>query len=132
MVAYYFTITQYTLLAYLPLPKVIIDFTLVLGIDSSAAQAIVKLKDQLSHQLGTKLVIFVPGSAAGFPCEINISEQLNTARNFSGSCVCEDLDQALIYAEVRNYICECMTSIFRDQQTAQNSASSSGCTHCNG
>jgi len=78
---------------------VIIDFTLVLGIDSSAAQAIIKLRDQLSHQLGTKLVIFVPGSASGFPCEINISEQLNTARNFSGSHVCEDMDQALIYAE---------------------------------
>eukprot|EP00985_Skeletonema_marinoi_P007938 scaffold3538_cov100-Skeletonema_marinoi.AAC.9 len=62
-------------------------------------EAIIKLRDQLSHQLGTKLVIFVPGSASGFPCEINISEQLNTARNFSGSHVCEDMDQALIYAE---------------------------------
>jgi hypothetical protein len=95
-------ITQHSLLTYLP--QVIIDFTLVLGIDSSAAQAIIKLRDQLSHQLGTKLVIFVPGSASGFPCEINISEQLNTARNFSGSHVCEDMDQALIYAEVRNCV----------------------------
>jgi len=92
------------MLANVSLPKVIIDFTLVLGIDSSAAQAIIKLRDHLSKQLGTKLVIFVPGSTNGFPCEINISEQLKTARNFSGSYVCDDLDQALIYAEVRNFM----------------------------
>lgn len=76
----------------------------MLGIDSSAAQAILKLRDHLSRQLGTKLVIFVAGSASGFPCEINIYEQLNTAQNFSGSYVCDDLDQALIYAEVRNCV----------------------------
>ena len=114
------------------MPKVIIDFTLVLGIDSSAAQAIIKLRDQLSHQLGTKLVIFVPGSADGFPCETNISEQLNTARNFSGSYVCEDLDQALIYAEVRKFVsiyCFNLT----DRQPAQSvDPFLSGCTNCHG
>jgi SulP family sulfate permease len=85
---------------------VIIDFTLVLGIDSSAAQAIIKLRDKLTHQLGTSLVIFVPGSTSGFPCESNLSEQLTTARNFSGSHVCDDLDTALIYAEVSNQVCQ--------------------------
>ena len=75
----------------------------MLGIDSSAAQAIIKLRDNLTHQLGTRLIIFVSGSRSGFPCESNLSEQLNTARNFEGSSVCDELDQALIYAEVRKY-----------------------------
>jgi len=77
----------------------------VLGIDSSAAQAIIKLRDNLTHQLGSKLIIFVSGSASGFPCESNLSGHLNSARNFKGSHVCDDLDQALIYAEVR-FLCD--------------------------
>lgn len=52
--------------------QIIIDFTLVLGIDSSAAQAILKLRDSLTNQFGIKLSIFVPGSTEGFPCEINL------------------------------------------------------------
>jgi len=100
---------------------IIIDFTLVLGIDSSAAQAILKLRDSLTNQFGIKLSIFVAGKADGFPCEVNLSEELNsssmpsheqllTAKNgthvndrlmtrLTGSHVCDDLDQALIYAE---------------------------------
>lgn len=100
---------------------IVIDFTLVLGIDSSAAQAIIKLRDSLTNQFGIKLSLFVPGSAEGFPCEVNLSEELNCqvsceeenasfengSRNSNhdlsaklrGSSVCEDLDQALIYAE---------------------------------
>lgn len=99
--------------------QVIIDLSLVLGIDSSAAQAMIKLRDSLLSQFYIKLSIFVSGSDDGFPCEINLSEVL-TSQNlphdekhlieqdssfsdlrFVGSHVCDDLDQALIYAEVR-------------------------------
>jgi len=99
---------------------IIIDFMLVLGIDSSAAQAIIKLRDSLTNQFGIKLSIFVSGSAEGFPCETNLSEELTSQavlnedallRNgrrvsderllasLSGSHVCDELDQALVYAE---------------------------------
>jgi SulP family sulfate permease len=95
---------------------VIMDFTLVLGIDSSAAQAIVKLRDSLKNQFGINLIIFVPGSAEGFPCEIDLSDELNSREivardkngskntqglksNLAGSHVCDDMDQALIFAE---------------------------------
>jgi len=108
---------------------IIIEFTLVLGIDSSAVQAIVKLRDSLSNQFDIKLSIFVPGKSDGFPCENNLSELLdsrfrdsvddehqyhddasrtkgdseagisgNTAM-LTGSRVCDDLDQALSFAE---------------------------------
>ncbi|KAL7534147.1 hypothetical protein ACHAXR_007713 [Thalassiosira sp. AJA248-18] len=99
----------------------ILDFTLVLGIDSSAAQAIMKLRDSLINQFGIKLSIFVPGTDEGFPCEINLSHELNSQASFgndtlqgangghmkdqgllarlTGSQVCDSLDQALIYAE---------------------------------
>ena len=98
--------------------KIIIDCTLVLGIDSSAGQAIIKLRDSLSNQFAIKLSIFVTGDSEGFPCEINLSEVLtqnsssasrlstlseNAGRRFRGSHVCDDLDQALIYAEVRMF-----------------------------
>ena len=100
--------------------KIIIDCTLVLGIDSSAGQAIIKLRDSLSNQFAIKLSIFVTGDSEGFPCEINLSEvltqnsssasRLSTLsenagedRRFRGSHVCDDLDQALIYAEVRMF-----------------------------
>lgn len=99
---------------------IIIDFTLVMGIDSSAAQAIVKLRDSLTNQFGVKLSIFVPGSDKGFPCEINLSKELNShihnddkapmrsgshvndqrlLARLTGSQVCDDLDSALVYAE---------------------------------
>jgi hypothetical protein len=106
------------LLSYITI-QVIIDLSLVLGIDSSAAQAMIKLRDSLLSQFYIKLSIFVSGSDDGFPCEINLSEVL-TSQNlphdekhlieqdssssdlrFVGSHVCDDLDQALIYAEVR-------------------------------
>lgn len=94
----------------------IIDFTLVLGIDSSAAQAIIKLRDSLANQFAVKLSIFVSGDTEGFPCEINLSEVLKSQnvgsqetliaqcvddKRFIGSHVCDDLDEALVYAEVR-------------------------------
>ena len=89
-----------------------------MGIDSSAAQAIIKLRDSLANQFFMKLSIFVSGDSDGFPCELNLSDLLNSQnsfsgqsgvvaghsngdRRFSGSYVCDNLDQALIYAEVR-------------------------------
>lgn len=112
---------------YYPLPttfllQIVMDFSLVLGIDSSAAQAMIKLKDSLIKQFGIKVSIFVSGSSSGFPCEFDLYEGLNS--NFGeilkltkvcpidgkvisvniglgGSCVCDNLDQALIHAEVR-------------------------------
>ena len=94
----------------------------MLGIDSSAAQAILKLRDSLTNQFGIKLSIFVPGSTDGFPCEVNIYDDLNSQATvsgvkdlassgsnindqtllarLSGSQVCDDLDAALVYAEV--------------------------------
>ena len=56
---------------------VIIDFTSVLGLDSSAAQAIAKLKATMHNKYGVVLSIFVTGSTDGFPCEYNLSEELS-------------------------------------------------------
>jgi hypothetical protein len=79
-----------------------------MGIDSSAAQAIIKLRNNLTTN-GVELCIFVAGSYDGFPCEINLTEELNRNMNnndqqslakLSGSVVCNDLDSALECAEV--------------------------------
>jgi SulP family sulfate permease len=55
---------------------VIIDFSLVLGIDSSAAQAITKIKSFVRNQFDVKLSIFVTGSQHGFPCAFDLSKEL--------------------------------------------------------
>jgi SulP family sulfate permease len=57
---------------------VILDFSLVLGIDSSAAQAIVKLKSAILTKYHIPLCFFVAGSSQGFPCEINLTKELST------------------------------------------------------
>jgi len=106
----------------------IIDFSLVLGIDSSAAHAIVKLKDTIFKEYGIELCLFVSGSDEGFPTEFNLREQLSAdplgeptggspgeetsllqsenqdeeyqnASLYSGSRVCDSLDLALMEAE---------------------------------
>lgn len=59
-------------------PKIVIlDFTSVLGLDSSAAQAIAKLKTTMHNKYGIVLSIFVTGSTDGFPCEYNLSGELS-------------------------------------------------------
>ena len=60
----------------LPPIVAIIDCSLVLGIDSSAAQAISKLKDRFltNHQI--ELCIFVSGSREGFPTEFPLMKML--------------------------------------------------------
>ena len=82
-----------------------------MGIDSSAALAIIKLRNNLTTN-GVELCIFVAGSYDGFPCEINLTEELNSQpalkgdkdqqslAKLSGSMVCNDLDSALECAEV--------------------------------
>ena len=106
----------------------IIDFSLVLGIDSSAAHAIVKLKDTILKEYHIKLCLFVSGSDEGFPTEFDLKNQLSSdffnhsaadspseetplialknedeeyqkASLYNGSRVCDSLDLALMEAE---------------------------------
>jgi SulP family sulfate permease len=103
---------------------VILDFSLVLSIDSSAAQSIVKLKSAIQAKCDVQLAIFVSGSEDGFQCEYNLTEELmdagkrshqvdgyvdektglirsslNERPTFKRSHVSSSLDKALIYAE---------------------------------
>lgn len=55
---------------------VILDFTLVLGIDSSAAHSISKLKQMMHRQFNVSLAIFVTGSLEGFPCSFDLTNDL--------------------------------------------------------
>jgi len=106
----------------------IIDFGLVLGIDSSADHAIVKLKDSILKEYHINLCVFVTGSDEGFPTEFDLSDQLSMDYNkhseafspsdetslllgqnedaesqensqYVGSRVCNSLDIALMEAE---------------------------------
>lgn len=56
---------------------VIIDFTLVVGMDSSAAHAVAKLKKIIHRFFHIEVSIFVTGSdRGGFPCEFALSQAL--------------------------------------------------------
>ncbi|KAG7351225.1 sulfate permease family protein [Nitzschia inconspicua] len=55
----------------------VLDCSLVLGIDSSAAHAIVKLKEIILKQYNIRPIIFVSGSEEGFPTEYNLRDQLS-------------------------------------------------------
>lgn len=56
---------------------VIVDFTLVVGMDSSAAHAIAKIKKIIHRLFQVEVSIFVTGSGrGGFPCEYALSEAL--------------------------------------------------------
>lgn len=57
--------------------QVIFDFGLVIGMDSSAAHAVVKLKRALHKVFDVEVVIFVTGSGDGFPCEYALSQELS-------------------------------------------------------
>jgi Predicted signal-transduction protein containing cAMP-binding and CBS domains len=55
-----------------------LDFTLVMGLDSSAAHAIAKLKKIVHRLFQVEVSIFVTGSGrGGFPCEYALSEALS-------------------------------------------------------
>ena len=56
---------------------VILDFSLVLGIDSSAAQSMAKLKNTMRKSFHVDICIFVTGSDDGFPCEFDLSKELS-------------------------------------------------------
>lgn len=56
---------------------VILDFSLVLGIDSSAAQGMIKLKSSMQRRFNVELSIFVSGSSDGFPCQFDLSRELS-------------------------------------------------------
>jgi len=78
-------------------PKiVIIDFTSVLGLDSSAAQAIAKLKTTMHNKYGIVLSIFVTGSTDGFPCEYNLSEELSESVLDKRTNVVDDDSEAFV------------------------------------
>lgn len=55
---------------------VIVDFSLVLGVDSSAAQAITRLKRVLNTEFSVEVSIFVSGSPYGFPTAFDLSREL--------------------------------------------------------
>jgi CRP-like cAMP-binding protein len=56
---------------------VIVDFTLVVGMDSSAAHAVAKLKKIIHRFFHIEVSIFVTGSdRGGFPCEFALSQAL--------------------------------------------------------
>jgi sulfate permease, SulP family len=58
---------------------VIVDFTLVVGMDSSAAHAVAKLKKIIHRLFHVDISIFVTGSGrGGFPCEYALSEALSS------------------------------------------------------
>ena len=73
----------------------ILDFTLVNGIDSSAVFAISKLCDKLLNggagKGGLKMLCFVTGNDYGFPCTIDLSAMLLS----KGGVVVRELDKAL-------------------------------------
>lgn len=58
---------------------VIVDFTLVVGMDSSAAHAVAKLKKIIHRLFGVEISIFVTGSGrGGFPCEYALTKALSS------------------------------------------------------
>jgi SulP family sulfate permease len=70
---------------------VILDFALVLGIDSSAAQAMAKLKNSLQKRFNVELSIFVSGSdRGGFPCAFDLSQELSASSIPTSSSGCTD------------------------------------------
>jgi hypothetical protein len=70
---------------------VILDFTLVLGVDSSASFALIKLVEQMKPS-NLRYISFVTGKEDGFPCTVNLSELLLRK---DGVAVNENLDLAL-------------------------------------
>ena len=109
---------------FMPPRVVILDFTLVVGLDSSAAQTVVKLKTAMQKSLDVETVIFVTGShRETFPCKYKLTKALSQSdhgklaneetglladqetglsrisRKFAGNRVFRGLDEALIYAE---------------------------------
>ena len=79
-----------------PFRFVILDFTLVLGLDTSAALAVVKLAASLLSRHGVRRVAFVTGKEDGFPTSLDLMNQLKK-REFC--TVHWSLDSALAFFE---------------------------------
>lgn len=62
-------------LAFCPL-LVILDFSNVLGLDSSAAQSIAKLKSFLLKNFKVEIILFVTGHEDGFRCSYDLSKKI--------------------------------------------------------
>eukprot|EP00804_Cyclotella_cryptica_P000002 CCRYP_013698-RB/>CCRYP_013698-RB protein AED:0.01 eAED:0.01 QI:1217/1/1/1/0/0/3/643/636 len=56
---------------------VILDFSPVLGLDSSAAQTIAKLNDSIRRNFDIEIVIFVSGREEGFLCAYDLSHRVD-------------------------------------------------------
>lgn len=56
---------------------VVLDFSPVLGMDSSAAQAIAKLNNSIRNNFDAEIVIFVSGREDGFPCTYELSRKVD-------------------------------------------------------
>jgi SulP family sulfate permease len=87
---------------------VILDFTLVVGMDTSAAQSVNKLKNTMNQTFGVTTNIFVMGPHRGyFPCEHGLSRLILDEEGMEHSTdiivpknqVCVDFDEALVFAE---------------------------------
>jgi sulfate permease, SulP family len=85
----------------------ILDCSLVLGIDSSAAQGIAKLRDIVLTLYQIQLCIFVTGSPAGFPTEYNLTEQLSSKSKVHSAEYVPDLqpneDTALVAKHIQDH-----------------------------
>ncbi len=55
---------------------VILDFSNVLGVDSSAAQSIVKLKQFIQKNFNVKIILFVTRHEDGFLCSYDLSQKV--------------------------------------------------------
>jgi len=91
---------------------VVIDFTLVVNMDSSAAHAVNKLKSTMHQLFQVDTNIFVMGNHRGyFPCEYALSralledhsnassEESEVLKHIHKNHVCVDFDEALVFAE---------------------------------
>jgi len=88
---------------------VIIDFTLVVNMDSSAAQAVNKLKNTMTQIFKVQTNIFVMGNKGYFPTEYGLStaileegadeENVNVLKLIPKNQVCVGFDDALVFAE---------------------------------
>jgi SulP family sulfate permease len=56
---------------------VILDFSPVMGMDSSAAQAIAKLNTSIRNNFGVEIVIFVSGREDGFVCHYDLTSKVD-------------------------------------------------------
>lgn len=93
----------------------LLDFTLVVGIDSSAVEIVAKIPNICGRQ--DVKVCFARGSMEGFPCEVGLSDRLSTEEAcLQNRCdgdlfnailvdvnervhVCDDLNSALVWCE---------------------------------